>query len=320
MEKKIIRYGIAATAGIAPRFIGGLRATDNGIPLAVSSRSVDKAREFADKYQLEKAYGSYDEMLKDGEIDAVYVPLVNSLHYEYALKALEAGKHVLVEKPMVLHADEARKLAETAKERNLFLTETIKAPFLPIYKDIKEIISSGIYGKIHFITARQSYVGGDYATGWNKQKEFGGGVLYGNEAYFFSMIQQLAGNIIEATGMGSWGSHDVEDQVIITARLENSVLAINTVSTDILFNNGLTVYLDKARIEIPDYWKARTAYVYVNDELVRTIEYPCKFEMQYELQHYSDCIQQGLTESPVTTLANSIRYVELTEKIYDSWK
>ena len=258
-------------------------------------------------------------LIMNKDIYAIYVPLVNSLHYEYALKALEAGKHVLVEKPMVLHRDEAVTLIEKAREKKLFLTETIKAPFLPIYKDIKEIIASEEYGSIHFMSFRQSYVGGDYATGWNKQKKYGGGVLYGNEAYFFSMAQHLAGSIIDARGMGSWGNHDVEDQCIMTAYLENNVLAVNTVSTNILFKNGLTIYLDKATIEIPDYWKSRTAYVYADNELVRTIEYPCKYEMKYELQHYNECIINGLTESPVTTHANSLRYVELTEGIYESW-
>ena len=99
--------------------------------MAICSRSLEKAVGFAQTNHLEKAYGDYEEMLRDKEIDAIYVPLVNSLHYEYALKALKAGKHVLVEKPMVLTSLEAKTLITEAKERKLFLTETIKSLFKP---------------------------------------------------------------------------------------------------------------------------------------------------------------------------------------------
>ena len=97
--------------------------------------------------------------------------------------------------------------------------------------------------------------------------------------------------------------------------LNGNILATSCVSSEILFDNGLKIYLEKGRIEIPDYWKARKAYIYVKGELVRTLEYPVEFEMQYELQHFSECIIKGRTQSDVTTPELSLRNIEICEEL-----
>ncbi|MBR6957796.1 MAG: Gfo/Idh/MocA family oxidoreductase, partial [Erysipelotrichaceae bacterium] len=91
MTRRKIRYGIISTASIAPRFAQAMKCTDNGKVIAVSSRNIDRARKFAEENDIPNYYGDYNVILQDPEIDAVYLPLVNSLHYEFARKALEAG-------------------------------------------------------------------------------------------------------------------------------------------------------------------------------------------------------------------------------------
>ncbi|MBR0385342.1 MAG: Gfo/Idh/MocA family oxidoreductase [Erysipelotrichaceae bacterium] len=320
MNKEIIRYGIISTASIAPRFARAMERTDNGRVMAVSSRSLDKAKAFAEEHDIPQFYDDYHKILEDPDIDAVYLPLVNSLHYPFARDALEAGKHVLVEKPFVLYPEQGEQLKELAAEKGLFLTEAIKAPFLPVLKEVKSIIDSGRFGPLYLMTFRQSYVRGRYNSGWNKQKKYGGGVLYGNEAYFMSIAEMMGGKFRHITGSPTYTVHDVEDQCALTAVMENNVLATSTVSTNVLLKNGLTLYLENARIEIPDYWKSREAFIYQNDELMETISIPCDYEMVYELQHYNECIQKGLLSSPVVTLESSIRYIELCRQLYDSWE
>ena len=320
MENKKVRYGVVSAAGIAPRFIQAAGDTDNSVFTAVGSRTLEKAQAFARENGLEKAYGSYRELYRDPDIDAVYVPTVNSLHYPCALEALKAGKHVIVEKPMCINAAQRESLFAEARKRNLFIAEGIKVLFLPVILEVKELIDSGVYGRIHFMEFKQSYTSGRYASGWNKQKALGGGVLLGNEAYFLSVSELLGGEILKYTGMASYGVHDVEDQVSLTLLLKDNVIATSCVSTDILFENGLKIYLEKARIVIPDYWKARKAYVYVNDEIVSTIEHSVDHEMYYELQHFSDCILAGKTTSDVVTPEKSIRYMKITEDLRKNWE
>ena len=316
---KKINYGILSTASIVPRFIQGMRLTNNGAIKAIASRDMTKAKAFAQNYNIEKAYGSYEDLLSDPDIDAVYIPLINSLHYEYAKKSLVNNKHVILEKPFVLHPEDAVELAEIAKERHLFLTEAVKTPYLPIYQKIKEIIKQKIYGNIRYMDFRQSYTSGPYITGWNTMKEYGGGVFISNEAYYFTMAEFLGGKVLSCNGSATFGKNGTEDQCCVTSLLENDILAQMNVSTRILFNNGLTIYFDHARIEIPDFWKATVAYIYLNNQLIDTLSFPCKYEFQYELQYYNECIQNGILSSPVTPVENTIRYIQFCNEIYTSW-
>ena len=312
----IIQYGILSTASIVPRFVHGMNLTGTGAVRAIASRSMEKAETAARQLNIPYAHDDYHAILADPEIDAVYIPLPNSLHYPYAKEALLAGKHAICEKPFVLHAEQAEDLMKLAEEKKLFLTEAVKSPHLPVYQKLKELLDEKKYGELRFMEFKQSYTSGPYLEGWNRQKEYGGGVLYGNEAYFFTMAQYLGGRIVSCNGTLSRGKGETEDQFSISARLENNAIAVLDVSVRVLFNNGLVMYLDKARIEVPDYWKADRAYIYEGNTLAETLSYPCQYEFRYELAHYNDCILKGLSFSPVTPVETTVRTIRMVEKLY----
>ncbi len=316
----MINYGIASTGTIVPRFVRGLQQTSNGKALAICSRSKEKGEQFAKDLDIPLVHDDYRKMLENDDIDAIYVPLPNSLHYQYAKEALLAGKHVVVEKPFVLYGWQGQELKELSRERGLFIVEAIKTPYLPLFKAIREIVDDKRYGKLHLMQFRQSYVNSKYNTGWNKQKEYGGGVLYGNEAYFYCMAEFLGGKIVSYSGMPSYGEYDVEDQCSLSVLLENDILAHNMVSTKVLLQNGLFMYFDKARIDIPDYWKAREAYIYQDDKLVETLSFPCEYELFYEAQYFNDCIEKDMLTSDVTPIDNSIRYAMICEDLHKMWR
>ena len=314
-----MKWGIMSTGNIAHQFAAALKLAGQDL-IAVSSRTQESADGFAGEFGLAKAYGSYRELYQDPDIDAVYVPTVNSLHYPCALEALKAGKHVIVEKPMTVSTAQRISLFEEAGKRGLFIAEGIKVLFLPAILEVKALIETGIYGRIRYMEFKQSYTTGRYATGWNKSRELGGGVHYGNEAYFLSVAELFGGEIIRYSGQRAYGPSGVEDQISISLLMKDNVIATSSVSTDILFDNGLIIYLEKARILIPEYWKARKAYVYANGELVKTIEHSVEHEMCYEIQHFSDCILSGKTCSDVVTPEMSIRYMRIAEELQNSWK
>ncbi|MDO5122582.1 MAG: Gfo/Idh/MocA family oxidoreductase [Erysipelotrichaceae bacterium] len=314
-----IRFGIMSCASIVPRFVKGLDLCGLGEAAAIASRSLEIARKTAEELNIPRVYGSYGELLEDDTIEAVYIPLINSLHAQWAERSLLAGKHVIMEKPFVLHEEQAVRLAQLAEEKGLFITEAVKTPFLPVFADIRKLLGSKALGEIRFMHFRQSYTGGSYIAGWNTEKETGGGVLYANEAYFFHMTEFLAGRIISCTGSASCGP-SVEDQCSLTAVTENNVLSSFFVSSKVLFQNGLTIYLDHGRIEVPDFWKASEAYVYEGDELKEHISYPCRYEFRYQLEHYCSLIRDGRTQSPVTPISNSGRYIGMCEELYGQWE
>ncbi len=320
MNRKKVRYGILSSASIVPRFVKGLNLTDNGRAVSIASRSLEKAEKLAEELQIPHAYDDYQKVLEDPEVDAVYIPLINSLHYEYAKQALLAGKHAVVEKPFVLHARQAQELFFLAEEKGLFLTEAIKTPFLPLFREVKKIIGSGKYGQIRYMTFRQSYTNGSYLCGWNRVRKDGGGVLYGNEAYFFRMAEFFAGKIVSCTGMASFPNEEAEDQCSIAALMENGSLAVLNVSTKVLFDNGMTIYLDHARIEIPDYWKGWKAFIHDENDQDEVLQFPYEYEFHFELQHYSQCMLERKTGSPVNTPDMTIRYIGYCEQLYESFR
>lgn len=123
---------------------------------AIAARDKSAAEKAARKYKFDKAYGSYDDLLNDSEVDIVYISTPNSLHFEWAYKALKAGKHVLLEKPFTSNANEAKKLVETAKECGKVLEEAFHWQFHPAAHAWRELIDSGRYGKIISTVARMT--------------------------------------------------------------------------------------------------------------------------------------------------------------------
>ena len=121
-----IKWGVLGTAYIFERDTAeGMKQAENCGLYAIAGRSMEKAQAFKEKYGFQKAYGSYEELLSDPEVEAVYIPLPNTLHYEWTLKALKAKKHVLCEKPLAPTAEEAEKMFKTAREEQVLLMEAL---------------------------------------------------------------------------------------------------------------------------------------------------------------------------------------------------
>src|SRR5687768_2734767 len=111
-----LRWGILGTGNIARQFAGGVLTSKRGLLAAVGSRAGETAREFAERFQIRTAHGSYDELLADRGIDAIYVSLPNSMHHEWTIKALRAGKHVLCEKPLAANARQSDEMFAVAEQ------------------------------------------------------------------------------------------------------------------------------------------------------------------------------------------------------------
>ncbi|MBR2329074.1 MAG: Gfo/Idh/MocA family oxidoreductase, partial [Clostridia bacterium] len=124
---------------------------------AIAARELSRARSFAREHGFQRAYGSYEEMLRDPEVELVYIATPHSHHYEHIMLCLEAGKHVLCEKSFTMNASQARKAADFARERGLYLAEAMWTRYMPSRAMIDQVISSGIIGKVHMMTANLCY-------------------------------------------------------------------------------------------------------------------------------------------------------------------
>ncbi|MBP5354042.1 MAG: Gfo/Idh/MocA family oxidoreductase [Lachnospiraceae bacterium] len=188
MEK--VRWGVLGTAGIARwATIPGMKKAEHCELYAVAGRKVEKAQTYAAEFGFEKAYGSYDELLADPAVQAVYVPLPNDLHKPWVIKALQAGKHVLCEKPLALDAGEVREMFEAARANGVILMEAYAYLHSPYVESLVNDVKSGIIGDVDFIDT--AFVTQGYKEDFRLHKEHGGGAMYDLGCYCTTMILSL---------------------------------------------------------------------------------------------------------------------------------
>ncbi|MBS8262069.1 gfo/Idh/MocA family oxidoreductase [Roseibium polysiphoniae] len=245
-----IRWGILSTAKIgAEKVIPGIQRSKTGVAAAIASRGLERVQAAASGLGIEKAYGSYEELLADPDIDAIYNPLPNHLHVPMTLKAVKAGKHVLCEKPIALNAEEGRQLLDLPKDR--LVAEGFMVRAHPQWIRAREIIRSGALGELRAIQSFFSYFNADPGNIRNKA-DIGGGALldigcYPMVAgrYFFEDEPKRVLSLID------------RDPDFGTDRLTSALLDFGqgrrldfTVSTQLVPYQRVNLFGSKARLEI----------------------------------------------------------------------
>lgn len=195
---KKVKWGVLGTAGIAKSCtIPGMQLAPNCELTAIAGRSLEKAQAYQAQFGFEKAYGSYEELLADPEIQAVYVPLPNDLHAEWAIKAMRAGKHVLCEKPMAPSAAVAEEMIRVSKECGVFLMEAFAYLHTPFMREIKQTIDSGAIGDLIYMEAAFTTATHEL-TNIRMVKDKFGGSMYDLGCYCTSLILWMFGQEPEA--------------------------------------------------------------------------------------------------------------------------
>ena len=191
--KRKVRWGILSTATIGTGKVIPAMKRGNWCEIsAIASRDIDKATHAAERLRIPKAYGSYEELLADGEVEAIYNPLPNHLHVPWTIKAAEAGKHVLCEKPIGLSADEARQLLAVRERSGVRIQEAFMVRTHPQWIGTRELVRSGRIGEVRAIVGIFSYFNRDPANIRNK-REIGGGALLDIGCYPITMSRFIFG-------------------------------------------------------------------------------------------------------------------------------
>ena len=312
-----LRYGILSTSSIAPRFIAAVRQADAGQILALSSRSLVKAKEKAAQWKIPRAYGSHEELLADKDVNIVYISTVNALHYTWAKASLEAGKHVICEKPCTTTADQTRELYALARQKQLFFMEAEKMLLLPVMQEVRHRILAGDLGDIHMVQLSHSFPA--TYNGWMFDREAGGGPLLSSGIYAVHLLLWLFGPLRDIRGLRSSLDTGVEWQYILSGQTESGVLFSIHNSTSAILDNTARICGSKGYVEIPEYWKARKALFHIQGKEPETITIPCEYELIYEAAHIAQCLEQQLPASPVVTEALSVAGIEALENISKTW-
>jgi len=187
-----LKWGILATGGIARQFASGLKVSKTGELVAVGSRALESATSFTDKYGG-KPYGSYDEVLQDPEVEAVYIALPHHMHYDWTIRCAEAGKAILCEKPFTLNALEAQRALNEVQKHRVFFMEAFMYRCTPQTQKAKELVQSGAIGELLAINAEFSFAAGKDWANFRTDGALGGGGLMDVGAYPVSLCRYLVG-------------------------------------------------------------------------------------------------------------------------------
>lgn len=316
---KKVRYGILSTAQIVPRFVKGVRESVAGEVTAIASRDLARAQTAAADLSIPKAYGSYEALCSDDEIDIVYIATYNKGHYDAAKLALTYGKHVLLEKPFTLRSAEAKELFALAKKNHCFLMEAQKAVFLPITGQVKHALEQGCIGKVRHIRSVTAYPNIDHLK-WFHSLDAGGGVLHGSGSYPLEYIQFILGSSPESyAGHSSMEKGKTDDQFELSLKFPEQILASVFITVQLDIPSGMVIYGEKGRIDIPYFWKTDHATIYYHDGREERLTSTINSEFAFEVDHVNDCVLAGLLESPMMTAKITVDTVSLVENMYNQW-
>lgn len=317
-----MKWGILATGNIANKFAKTInmmkQVGEDQCLVACASRNAERAQMFANEYNIEKAYASYEGMLMDEQVEAVYVATPNNLHYENCRMCLEAGKHVLCEKPFTLKAEEAKELYAYAEQKGLFIMEGFWIRFLPALKRMQEIIKSGEIGEV--VHARSDY--GFIAKGARRErkflKELGGGALLDIGIYNLGFMRMVMGdeNVISHSCKYHMNEYDTDDFSVMLLEYPNaSATIITSIGMDI--PRKAAIYGTKGSIFIDDFQHADKLQVCPADKESYTLEFPILMGgFEYEIREMCECISKGLSTSECLKKEDTLEILEFMERAF----
>jgi predicted dehydrogenase len=232
MVDQKVRWGVLSTSNIGRRAVlPAIQRSSNGELLAVASRDADKASAIAKELGIPRAYAGYEQLLADPEIEAIYIPLPNSMHREWAIKAAEAGKHILCEKPLALHAGECAAMEAAARANGVLLLEAFMYRFHPQTERVIELIRQGAIGEPRLIHAAFTFRLTN-PTNIRLQADLGGGSLMDVGCYCVNVSRTLFGaEPIEAQAFARWSAGGVDEQMTGSLRFDGGYAQFDSALT-----------------------------------------------------------------------------------------
>ncbi|MNX46682.1 Glucose--fructose oxidoreductase precursor [compost metagenome] len=310
-----INWGIIGLGNIANQFAADLILIEEANLVAVASRSIEKARDFANQYNCPKAYDSYEALFADDQVDIVYIATPHDSHTELSIKALENGKHVLCEKPMALSYNDAVQMLEASKKYNKFFMEAFWTRFIPSVKEVLEKVNQGIIGDVNYVKADFNFYADEKEGGRLFDKQLGGGALYDIGVYplFLSYIMLGIPKEIIAKSIYSKNGIDLQTSMILNYEKAQAILnaSINSES-DMKAVVGGT----QGHIQLNTPWFVADGYAIVKNNEEEVFNFPTLGKgYAYEAIECHKCIRNNQIESELWSHQNSLDLSKMTEEI-----
>ncbi|WP_379163564.1 Gfo/Idh/MocA family protein [Paenibacillus sp. sgz5001063] len=317
-----VKWGILSTGWIAHQFATDLAHASNGVAYAVGSRNQENADEFAANHGIPVAHASYEDLVNDPEVDAVYIGTPHPFHKDNALLALRAGKAVLCEKPFTVNSGELEEIVSYAREHKLFLMEAMWSRYIPANVKVREWVAAGRIGDARMVKADLGF-----RADWNPEGRLlnpalGGGALLDVGIYPISFASMIFGphpeKVASTVSMGETGV-DEHFSLLLSYGDGKSASLNGGIRLNML--QEAYVYGTEGHIVVKgSFVNPKSAELYVGGELVETFEDDrASIGYAFEAEEVGRCLKAGLTESPVLTLDESLAILRLLDQVRAEW-
>ncbi|MFF7293375.1 Gfo/Idh/MocA family protein [Microbacterium sp. NPDC008134] len=316
-----LRWGILATGGIAGSFASDLRVA--GLDLvAVGSRSQESADAFAARFDIPHAHASYEALVADPDVDIIYVSTPHPLHHANARLALEAGKHVLIEKAFTLNRSEAEDLQRLATERGLLATEAMWTRYLPHMIRAREILAAGTLGEVRSVTADHTQLLPSDPTHRLNALELGGGALLDLAIYPISFVWDILGAPTTTHAVARLIETGADAEVATVMTHEGGAVSTTLSSSRTAGPNRATILGTKARIEIDRFFWAPSVLRVIDPEGTMLEEFDGRLDpetggrgMQFEALAAERLVREGNLAGDILPLAESVAIMGTLDEI-----
>ncbi len=312
----MIRWGIAGPGAIATGFADSMSMVDGGEIVAVASRSIERAEEFGDTWGIPNRHGDYASLANDPDVDIVYVATPPSRHEADVLMMLEGGKHVLCEKPFALNATQARRMAEAARGRGLFLMDAMWSRFLPAYKSMVEVIGEGRIGEPLLVEADFGYRMPVNPQHRLFKAELGGGGLLDLGIYPLQLCSLVLGSVEHVVADGSIGETGVDEQVMAILRHSGGKFGIVKAAIRVGMSCAARIAGTEGWIDLPAFMHCPSSITVSGRAGSEHIDGSFQGNgLRFQIAEVQRYVADGLTESPVMPLDETIELVAVLDDI-----
>jgi predicted dehydrogenase len=311
-----LRWGVAGPGAIATRFAEAMQLVEDGAITAVASRSLDRANAFGDRFGIRARHGDYEALARDEDVDVVYIATPQSRHHADTLAAVEAGKHVLCEKPFALNARQAQQMVDAARRKNVFLMEAMWTRFLPSYRALQDVLTDGRIGEPLLVEADFGFRMPVMPEHRLFDLRLGGGALLDLGIYPVQLCSLVLGTPDRIRADGTVGTTGVDEHV--AALLHHANGALGVVKAAIRVNMSCT-----ARIAGSDGWIELPAFMHCPDSItvgdakgLERIDAAFHGEgLRFQVEEAHACIAAGRGESATMPLAETVEIARTLDAV-----
>jgi predicted dehydrogenase len=316
LQHRKIRWGIIGLGKIANKFATDLITINDTELYAVASRTIEKSKTFAVKYNAKKAYGSYEALVNDTQVDAVYIATPHSFHKENTILCLQHGIAVLCEKPLAMNTEEVMTMIAKSKENNVLLMEALWTYFLPHYQYVLDILNKREYGDILKLEADFGFIPEFDVTSRVFNKKLGGGSLLDIGIYPIFAALSTLGNPNSINADATFYDNGVDSSCAMVFNYNNGVKAF--LKSTFLDNTPTqaTIYCEKGTIKMNNRFHHPSSVTVLVDGNENTINFENKsIGYAYEIMHFNQLLRDGKTESDIMTFDFSTKLMQTLDEV-----